>query len=695
MKNRFSKYRIPIHFIIVFFLLSIQVFSISCSDLPEERKIRIYSSDSGEEEAGEIESFLITGLPPQAGGTSVLVLPFTDITPGAEGKLSGSAAEVITFLMRQYPDLNVYYMEELFPSSDLPDGVVTETMLTRILDRDILDYYIEGNVTETGNEYTLSYTIVDAKSQATTKEEEIVKNRDQVVELINEAGSGMYSALIPDSEEEFTPINTSLSAFSNFVKGIRAEEAFDILTAMGYYIESLVEDNSFGKVYGRIISLYFKNEEFFEDVDIEFFLREASNYRDQMNDSEKLTFSAYHSLHFGKFDESLSLFRSLTEMSGNDPEGYIGLMKVYLELGQPEQALETASTYTNNSISDVYLLKLQSRAYSMIGRFDEALNLIDTYVEMDSMNIIPLMEKSRLLFNWGRETEAVEVLDVALKIDSSAVKPRLLLSSIYISSMDFKKNINNLSSYIENTQLIEPEKLLEVMLNLFISYTYTGQYNNAINIGDDLIRIGSGDRSQEYPLWLSTYVAFLQCELGQNDKLFDILEPYIRDSFKDPTIFTLLSIMTLNSSSEVLISEFNDLYDSFIGRERRAGLYRNIRSGFENYKQGNFSQAVIDLKKVQEYEYNPLVGYYIFLSLIEQNDLKGSETEIDNFYNNLALEKFETSIALPRFYHAQALLFEKKGMTDKSSNVYRNLSDLWELSDDEMQFKQQIMNKLR
>ncbi|MCP4723927.1 MAG: tetratricopeptide repeat protein [bacterium] len=696
MKNRLLKYNITgiCKYLLVLNLLF--CFSLGCSDLPEDRKIRVYSTEIPEEVIPEVESFLITGLPQQRRGPSVLVLPFTDVTPDAEGKLSGSAAEIITFLMRQHPNLNVYYMEELFPLQDLSDGMVTETALARILERDLLDYYIEGTVTEQITEFTINYSIIDAKSQATTKEEEITKSREELVGIINEAGSGIYNTLLSESENEFIPINTNFTAYGNFVKGIRAEESYDILTAMGYYIECLVDDNSFGKVYDRIISLYFKNEEFFEQVDIQFFLREASNYRDQLNDNEKLTLSAYSNFYYGKYDEAISTFRSLVDLDDNDPEGYIGLVKVYLELSQPENALETASTYPNTPVRDVYLLKLQSRAYSMIDKFDEALELIDSYIDIDSMNTIPLMEKSRLLYNWGREAEAVEVISRAINIDSSAIKPRLLLSSIFINSMEFHKNIDNLNTYIAQTELMEPEKMLEIMLNLFISYSYTGQYNLAIRIGNELMRIGASDRSLEYPLWLSAYIAYLHHELGHNEDIYATIEPYLEDNFRDPSVFTMLSIMSIDSGSDQLTGVLDGLYENFINRDRRrSDLFKSIKTGFDYCKNRNFSQAIIELNKIQEYEYNPLVGYYICMAYIELNDLSGCENEINSFYSNLALEKFETSIALPRFYHAQALLLEKKGMNESSSNIYSNLKNLWNLSDDEMNFKQQILNKIR
>jgi hypothetical protein len=152
----------------------------------------------------------------------------------------------------------------------------------------------------------------------------------------------------------------------------------------------------------------------------------------------------------------------------------------------------------------------------------------------------------------------------------------------------------------------------------------------------------------------------------------------------------------MDSTSGQLPVKLNELYEGLLSRDKhRADLFRSIKTGFDSWKSENYTQAIIDFKKVQEYEYNPLIGFYICFSYLKLNDLGNTESEINTFYNNIALEKFETSIALPGFYHAQAILYEKKGLNDSALHIYSNLNKLWNLSDDNMYFKTQILNKLR
>jgi len=676
------------------------IIAFSCSEEERPEKILLVNKSEEVEEqsietqdviAAEISFTTIDQKKP-----AILILPFTTQVNNDFSWIEKSITNIQCYILSQYKDLYVYPQIKMKKFVASSGEEITDEILNKILQNELISHYVRCSLNQRNNIFTLHYAVYDSQSHVSLFDEYLTANSiDGIAENLNLTAEKIHDILINIPDSDFSPINTPFRALHLFVQGEEASQLLDIETARTMYSESLNEDPTFAKVYVNYISLYFQNFTDMFHTLTEPLFHNAYRYIEKLSEKEKIQLSAYKNFYFKKYKESLSNFETLAQKYPNSPKGIIGIIRLFLTLNIPEQAVEALSEQRDVFSDNIPLLRIKHEVYNRLGKFNISLNTIKEYQNLTNNSIYSLLDEAQLLYTWGREIDALSVLEKILSIDPNNFTAILLSGEIYFDHMIFQKSIESYQQAISSLPTEQLDQSRDLYEQLFLSYVYSGQFSVATSIADLLINREYGSRNFKSTLQLTTYLSLLNQALEKESNLSHAISSLLEIQIPDFQLSRLLTLISAKSNQE----NYQRVFNQAAQKIRRINNYQfqllqNLNRGYKDWYNGNYDIAINNLITVLNYEYNAIISYHLCKAYIELGQLKNAENEIQRFFTHLIIEDFEHAYVLPFFYIAQAELFEKKGDTAAAGQLYSNLNTMWNFADDQLSTYKLVKNKL-
>ncbi|MFC1556690.1 tetratricopeptide repeat protein [candidate division KSB1 bacterium] len=674
---------------------------IQCSGDPSPQKIQLAARDVQSEEteaaAESVEGQSEFGLQnPEQEQPTILVLPFeTDVNSDMEW-VHSVFTDMIGYLISQYHDLQTYPVSSLQKITNRYQPSDNEELLSIVLQNEPINYYMSGSLTQDSGGFLLNYTVHDGNSKATVLDlERPAETINDVVQVLNEMVVDVHGRLVEYPDMEKTPYRTTFRALDYYIRGDIAMRELDIKTAISMYTACLDEDRSFGKAYVTILSLYFQHYTDVFPTVAEPYLMSAFQFNEDLSETERILLAAYNNFYFKKYEEALSNFSLLISKFSSSPEGYIGEAIIYLTLNQPDAALAVLESNEDLFSLNIPFLRTKHKVYNKLGDYDRALTEVKEYQELTGSCIVSLTDEAVLHYNWGRSNGALAVLDEALIRDPEYYEALILSGEIYFNQLRFQESIDVFSRSLYSLSDEKRSQARELYEYLFISYVYSGQFNAAKNIAENLIEKGYRSSNFKNTLQVASYLTLLDLSLGKESNLIHAMSSLMGiqlPDFQTARVLALISAKADNKGYESLFQKFAATIEH-VNRVQYQVL-TELSSGYKSFYNGDYSSALNSLRKVIEYEYNPVVSYHIAQSLHETGDIDKAGKEIQLFYKNLILEDFENAFILPQFYFLQAEMLEKSEDRISALRIYRKIVSMWGDADTELEQLQIVNEKI-
>jgi len=685
-----NQFQIFAYFFIIIFLLE-------CSNQDPDRKILLKSvvKVDPEEENAKIEEMMkIQEEFSVKDKVSILVLPFTSNFNNVETLILTSSTDFTATIFNDNQNIIVYPISIFRKRNHFKDLDLNES-LGRIIEYELIDYYLETDISNENNRMSIEYSLIDVKTKSAVNFQTLNKsNIAELVDGLNEMGRDIYLKLFTSTDYDFIEAKTNLPGMIQYVDGILAEEENNVDLALTKYLESINQEPGFGKNYLKIISLYFHDEEKFQNLDIKFYVETAEEYVNQFSEKDNLTLSAYRHYYFNKPDVAVTYFNDLKEKYPDDPEAYIGLGKIYLLKNQPEEVLKNTSLNLKLFKSNRTLQILQSAAYAGIGNFSDALEILIQNNTGDSTNVDIDFEMAKIYYEMGRYEEALRISRNILAKRDDFNTAKLLIGLIYFNQMNFQKSIDILTSINFTDSNLNFNYLVEYNYNLFLSYIYLGQYTNAVTVGKNLLKLYENNNYIEEYIYTSVYTSYLLSEIKNLDDMFGVLIPNFDDSIRQYDLFLLIYIINNEVDhielKQSISSMFSQTNNDRINDDKEIS---DLKDGLDNWYAGDHKGAINKFLELYKIEANPILTYYITKSYLELNDLNNADKFINSFYSNLNVNSFSTGIILPKIFLLQAEILEKSNRNLEAKQIYSNLNNMWLFSDEILTLKQELETK--
>jgi len=615
-----------------------------------------------------------------------LVLPIDADLSGAYGWAESSVTDIANYLLSQYNDLRVFPKSKLQAIMDDVESGTNEDLISVLLQKDMVNYYVISELSGRESSLTFHYTLYDAKSNASlldvTEEGDTV---DGMVNQLNTMTSMIHDKIIKNSENEFTPLQSSYRALHYFVLGEEAAKRLNFRNALSMYIECLNEDPAFAKAYLHTITLYFQ---YFSDLfhsSVEPFIENAYRYSQELSEHDRMLLAAYNNYYFNKKDEALSVFSSLITYYPDSPIGYIGSIKVLLSMHEPERAVEIVNDHKEYFSDNIAMLRVGQEALNELGNFEKALETIRKYQALTDNSVVSMIDEAELLYSWGRIKESVDILEHVLSIDQENFTTLILIGRIYFNRLNFQRCINVLNRAIT---VIPPERRRQAPIlyeRLFLSNVYAGRFRAAQSIAEKLVNMGYMNSNLKSTLRMTLYLFLLKQDLSNDSGLVHAINSLLEIQLPDFQQARLLALTAVKSRDDKFLKLNAKVLEKI--DDMNILQFQNLQElklGYKAWYAGEYKEAAASLEKVLRYEYNSIVSFHLCKAYIELGDVKKAENEIAKFYNNLVLDDFESAYVLPQFYIIQAELLEKLGEYDKALKIYSNLLNMWDSADSQL-----------
>ena len=279
---------------------------------------------------------------------SILVAEFQ--SPPVDSALGGAVTEAFRVDLAQSPKLTVVqpeYVQQVLLRMQRDPRVPLDAALAReVAIRDGIKAFVAGDVVHAGTGFVISARLIATQSgEALVALRETAEDSSRILPAIDRLSRGMRERIggslgtVRASERLEDVTTPSLGALRKYSQALRADGQGDTERAISLLREAVELDTGFAMAY-RKLGVELGNSGGRRSQQIDAFTK-AYNHRDRLTDRERyLTQAAYESYVNGDRDRAITAYRSLLDLSPNDPYALNNLSIALNDLRNYAQAAE-------------------------------------------------------------------------------------------------------------------------------------------------------------------------------------------------------------------------------------------------------------------------------------------------------------------------------------------------------------------
>jgi tetratricopeptide (TPR) repeat protein/tRNA A-37 threonylcarbamoyl transferase component Bud32 len=280
----------------------------------------------------------------------VLIAEFQ--SPPADSALGGAVTEAFRVDLAQSPKLTVIqpeYVRQVLIRMQRDPRVPFDAELAReVAIRDGIKAFVAGDVAHAGTAFVISARLIATQSgEALVALRETAQDSSRILAAIDRLSRGMRERIggslgtVRASERLEDVTTPSLDALRKYSQALRADGQGDTERAISLLREAVELDTGFAMAY-RKLGVELGNSGGRRSQQIDAFTK-AYNHRDRLTDRERyLTQAAYEGYVNGDRDRAITAYRSLLDLSPDDPFALNNLSIALNNLQNFTQAAELA-----------------------------------------------------------------------------------------------------------------------------------------------------------------------------------------------------------------------------------------------------------------------------------------------------------------------------------------------------------------
>jgi eukaryotic-like serine/threonine-protein kinase len=310
----------------------------------------------------------------------VLVSDFVNTT--GEPVFDGSLKQALTVKLAESPYFNLVPDSSTRQALGLmrrsPDERVVPPVNREVCQREGAKVVIGGSIVALGNRYVLDLDAMNCLTGENVAHEEVLAlNREQVLRKLGEVIPPLRRKLgesVSSVQKFDTPVEQattkSLAALKAYTSGDEKRAQGQEAESVPSYKMAIELDPDFAMAYARLATIYGNLDE--RDVAAEY-IRKAFERREHVSEREKFYIQArYYADAARETEKAIETWKLWSEAYPSDFNPLNSLSSAYVEIGQPEKAIEAGQRALRVNASHALPYASLGRAYERATRFAEA-----------------------------------------------------------------------------------------------------------------------------------------------------------------------------------------------------------------------------------------------------------------------------------------------------------------------------------
>jgi DNA-binding winged helix-turn-helix (wHTH) protein/tetratricopeptide (TPR) repeat protein len=310
----------------------------------------------------------------------VLVSDFVNTT--GEPVFDGSLKQALTVKLAESPYFNVVSdsttRQTLSLMARSPDERVVPPVAREACQRAGAKVVVGGSIVRLGSQYALDLDAVNCLTGGNVAHVEVVAlNREQVLKKLGELIPPVRRKLgesVSSLQKFDTPIEQattrSLSALKAYTLGDEKRAEGKETQSVPSYNMAIELDPDFAMAYARLATIYGNLDE--RDVAADY-IRKAFERREHVSEKEKFYIQArYYADATRETEKAIETWKLWSEAYPSDFNPLNSLSSAYVEIGQPEKAIEAGQQALRVNANHALPYASLGRAYERATRFAEA-----------------------------------------------------------------------------------------------------------------------------------------------------------------------------------------------------------------------------------------------------------------------------------------------------------------------------------
>ncbi len=311
---------------------------------------------------------------------SVLLGDFVNTT--GDPVFDGTLKQALAVQLDQSPYLNLVpesrIQQALRFMGRSPDEHLTNDTAREICLRESIKAMLTGSISALGSHYVITLQAINAQNGDTLAQEQAeADSKEQVLKTLDHAASDLREKLgesIGSVQKFATPLEaattSSLDALKEFSLGQELHERFDDENAIPHLKRAVEIDPNFAMA---IAVLGIAEENQTNTQQAAEYLKKAFDLKDRVSEREKFYISShYYDVAQHDAVKSVEILREWIQTYPRDTVPRDNLSLLLQAMGQPQQALESASQALRIDAKDPFAYQNIAFAYVALGRYDEA-----------------------------------------------------------------------------------------------------------------------------------------------------------------------------------------------------------------------------------------------------------------------------------------------------------------------------------
>src|ERR1022692_1062729 len=310
---------------------------------------------------------------------SILITDFVNTT--ADPVFDGTLKKALAVDLGQSPYLNVFPEQKIRQTLQFmgraPGDRITADVGREICQRDGIKAMLSGSIDSVGGQYVVTLEAANAASgdslgrqqvQADRKEDVLNALHGAATKLRGQLGESL--AMVQKYDMSLSQATTSsLDALKALTLGDAKHGMGDDLAAMPNYQRAIELDPNFAMAYARLGTVYnnLGQTELSEQN-----RQKAFELRDRASEREKLYIMAHYYADSGQLDKGITAYELYRQTYPRDSTPYNNLAVIYNQLGQFDNALQSAKAALEIDPDMLSAFGQVAQAYAGLNRVEEA-----------------------------------------------------------------------------------------------------------------------------------------------------------------------------------------------------------------------------------------------------------------------------------------------------------------------------------
>ena len=355
---------------------------------------------------------------------SILIADFVNTT--ADPVFDGTLKKALAVDLEQSPYLNVFPEQKIRQTLQFmgrsPGDRITSDVGREICQRDGIKAMLNGSIDSVGGQYVITLEATNVSSgdslgrqqaQADRKEDVLNALHGAATKLRGQLGESL--SMVQKYDMSLSMATTSsLDALKALTLGDTKHNLGDDLAAIPNYQHAIEIDPNFAMAYGRLGVAY---SNLGQTQLSEQNRQKAFELRDRASEREKLYIMSHYYADSGQFDKGITAYELYRQTYPRDSIPFNNLASIYNQLGQFDNALESAkrAVELDPDMASGYLNV--ATAYAGLNRVEEARATLNTALQR---KVSPAVCHAYLVsFDWSEGKDA----DMEKELQSASATP--------------------------------------------------------------------------------------------------------------------------------------------------------------------------------------------------------------------------------------------------------------------------------